>query len=60
MSEFRQMAVVGLGLLGGSVALAARERGVVSVRQPEAEDGERRPAVDLGHPHPHEFPKADG
>lgn len=29
MSVFRRMAVVGLGLLGGSVALCARQRGVV-------------------------------
>ena len=29
MSGFRRMAVVGLGLLGGSVALAARQRGLV-------------------------------
>lgn len=29
MSGFRQIAVVGLGLLGGSVALGARQRGVV-------------------------------
>ena len=51
MSGFGQIAVVGLGLLGGSVALGARQRGLAgrivgATRNPQAREqaGSTRPS----------------